>query len=105
MRSSISEIIGNSGCKLFLQALTDRRIVSYVDALIKETKKNIVIFCPIDSAFKKIYRTKTPAATEKEILLNHVAFKHDSHGTMFETLNGGKIILNPVESEGKVVYI
>jgi len=46
IQTSISNIAGNSGCKLFLEALRNRRLISYIDALIKETKKKCCHFLP-----------------------------------------------------------
>ena len=103
MKSTVSKLAKEAGCNLFLTALKERGFLPLIDDVLTK-EKHVTIFCPVDDAFEKIYSTKSLAATERNILLNHIAFKHDRHGIMYKTLlPGGKIIVNPVgKREGEV---
>ena len=100
----INAIAKNAGCNLFLDVLKERHLIAEVERLIQDVA-DVAIFCPIDAAFERLYRTKLPS-NERDILLNHIAFKHDKRGVMYNTLAGGRIVLNPVGGkDGKEVRL
>ena len=77
--------------------------MSDIRRIIKTKNKQVTIFCPIDDAYDKICETED--FDERELLLNHISFKHDENGLMYDTLSGGKITLNPEEKASSKVRL
>ena len=77
------------------------KLMNDIRRIIETKSKQVTIFCPIDDAYDKIYETED--FDEKKLLLNHIAFKHDENGLMYDTLSGGKITLNPKEKTSSKV--
>jgi len=84
-----------AGCNMFIQSLKKNGLMERIHKLMK-TGHHVAIFCPVDTAYTRIFESKTFSEIEEQILLNHIGIKHDKFSTMYHTLAGGKIVFNAV---------
>lgn len=99
----MSKLGKDAGCKMFLSDLMKFGIFKDINKVLKQ-KKHVSIFCPVDAAYEKI--KDTYYGNEKNILLNHIASRQNTCGTLYKTFYpGGKIIFNPAgKKNGKVTW-